>query len=321
MRIKQVCILGGSGFVGSAVVGRLDAAGYQVKVLTRRREQAKHLILLPNVQVVECDVMDEAELSRQIHGSDAVINLIGILHESRKATFEAIHAQLSKRVARICHVQRVRRLLHMSALKAASDAPSAYLRSKAAGEAMVMAEAGLNEDARQLHVTIFRPSVIFGRGDHFLNLFAALMKLLPVMLLAKPDAKFQPVFVEDVARAFVNSLENIDTYGQVYELAGPKVYTLRELVQLVADMLLIKRRIIGLNDRLSYWQAYVMEFMPIKLMTRDNLLSMQADSVSAADFPAVFGFQPTPLESVVPDYLVGGSARDSYNRYRGHAGR
>ena len=321
MRIKQVCVLGGAGFVGSAIVNRLNVANYQVKVLTRRREEAKHLILLPSVQVVECDVMNDAELSRQIRGSDAVINLIGILHDSHHATFTAIHAELPRRVADICRQQGVRRLLHMSALKACIDGPSAYLRSKAAGEAAVMAQNALTEDANKLHVTIFRPSVIFGRGDRFLNLFASLVKLLPFVLLAKPDAKFQPVFVEDVAQAFVNSLENIDTYGQTYELAGPKVYTLRELVQLVADMLRIKRRIISLNDRLSYWQAYAMEFLPVKLMSRDNIRSMQIDSVSTAGFPAVFGFAPTALESVVPDYIVGRSTRDSYNRYRGHAGR
>lgn len=321
MRIKQVCILGGSGFVGSAIAAQLDAANYQVKVLTRRREASKHLILLPNVDVVECDVMDDAALAAAVHDCDAVINLIGILHESSKATFEAVHAELPRRLARICREQGVRRLLHMSALHASGDAPSAYLRSKAAGESNVIAPAspGANTDA--LQVTVFRPSVIFGRGDKFLNMFAKLVKLLPVILLAKPDAKFQPIYVEDVAQVFVKSLEHIDTIGQCYDLCGPRVYTLRELVQMVADMLGVKRCIIGLNDQLSYLQAYAMELLPVKLMTRDNLYSMQIDSVCACDFPAIFGIEPTAIEAVVPDYLAGRTPRNSYDRYRSRAGR
>jgi NADH dehydrogenase len=315
MRIKQVTVLGGSGFVGSAIVARLDAAGYQVKVLTRRRERAKHLILLPNVDVVECDVMNDKALADAVHGSQAVVNLIGILHESSKASFTAMHAELPRRLALICHEQGIPRLLHMSALQASLDGPSAYLRSKAAGEAVVM------DYADQLHVTVFRPSVIFGRGDSFINLFAGLVKLLPIVLLAKPEARFQPVWVEDVAQVFVKSMENIDTYGKAYDLGGPKVYTLRELVQKVADILGIKRRIIGLNDQLSYLQAYAMELLPIKLMTRDNLYSMQVDSVCQGDFPKVFGIQPTSLEVVVPDYLTNRTPRNSYNRFRGHAGR
>ena len=315
MRIKQVCVLGGSGFVGSALVARLDAAGYQVKVLTRRREANRHLILLPNVEVVECNVMDDAALAAEVHGYDAVINLIGILQQNRKATFDAIHRELPSRLVQICRNQGVRRLLHMSALNASEDAPSAYLRSKGAGEAAVMAHSD------HLLVTVFRPSVIFGRNDRFLNLFASLVKLLPVVLLAKPEAKFQPIWVEDVAQAFVSSLENIDTFGQRYDLGGPEVYTLRELVQMVADMLGVKRRIIGLNDQLSYWQAYVMEWLPVKLMTRDNLYSMQIDSVCAGDFPAVFGIQPTALAAVVPDYLAGATPRNAYRRFRGRAGR
>jgi NADH dehydrogenase len=316
MRIKNVCVLGGSGFVGSSIVERLDEAGYQVKVLTRRRDRAKHLFLLPKVQVVECDVMDNAALAREISGSDAVINLIGILHESSKSSFDTIHHQLPSRLVHICREQGVSRLLHMSALQAAKDAPSAYLCSKGEGEAAVMAA-----KSEQFHVSVFRPSVIFGRGDSFVNLFASLVKLLPVVPLAKPAARFQPVFVEDVAQAFVASLENIDTYGQRYDLCGPQVYSLRELVQYVAGTLGLKRRIIGLNDRLSYLQAYMMELLPIKLMTRDNLKSMEVDSVCGCPFPPIFGLQPTAMEAVVPDYLRDDTPRYAYKRFRGAVGR
>lgn len=315
MRIKQVCVLGGSGFVGSSIVGQLDEAGYEVKVLARRREACKHLILLPNVQVVDCDVMDDAALANEIKGTDAVINLIGILHESKKATFKAIHAELPKRVAAICKKLGVKRLLHMSALQADKKAPSVYLRSKAAGEAAVTAQ------AEQLQVTIFRPSVIFGRGDNFLNLFASLVKYLPAVALAKPDAKFQPIWVEDVARVFVSSLENTATYGQSYDLGGPRIYTLRELVQFVAFVLGKKRMIVGLNDKLSYLQARALELLPIKLMTRDNIDSMQVDSVTMGDFPKVFEFKSTTMEAVVPEYLADDTPRAAYDRFRSFAGR
>jgi len=315
MQIQQVCVLGGSGFVGSAIVHRLSNAGYMVKVLTRRREDAKHLILLPNVQAVECDISDDNVLHAELVGNDAVINLVGILHESNKLSFDAVHATLPKRLARHCYDLGISRLLHMSALQASADAASAYLRSKAAGEAEVMAY------AKDLHVTIFRPSVIFGRNDSFLNLFAGLVKLMPVVLLAKPEAKFQPICVEDVAQAFVQSLNNSATYGKTYELGGPRVYSLRELVEFVMFVLGKKRKIVGLNDKLSYYQAYALELMPVKLMTRDNIHSMEVDSICKGDFPSVFGFKPTALEAVVPEYLANDTPRSAYDRFRSQAGR
>jgi len=315
MRIKEICVLGGSGFVGSAIVHRLSAAGYNVKVLTRRREASKHLILLPYVQVIECDVMNDNALAQQVAGSDAVINLIGILHEDKKITFKAMHTDLPIRLLGICERLGVCRFLHMSALQASIDAPSAYLRSKGAAEATLLAHQG------ETKVTVFNPSVIFGRGDGFINLFANIAKLMPVIALAKPDAKFQPIWVEDVAQAFVSSLENIDTYGKQYDLGGPRIYTLKELVQLVVFLLGKKRKIVGLNDKLSYLQAYALEKLPIKLMTRDNIYSMEVDSVVNGEFPKVFGFQPTALEAIVPDYLANDNPRNAYNKFRGLAGR
>jgi uncharacterized protein YbjT (DUF2867 family) len=315
MRINEVCVLGGSGFVGSAIVHKLSAAGYAVKVLSRRRESAKHLFLLPNVQVVECNVLNDSELSMHMQSCDAVINLIGILHETPKATFEAIHHELPKRIAALCERLGIKRLLHMSALQTSADAPSAYLRSKALGEAEVMAH------SKKINITIFQPSVIFGRGDNFLNLFATVVKVMPVVALAKPDARFQPIWVEDVAEAFVNSLGNIDTYGKTYELGGPRVYTMRELVEFVIFVLGKKRKIVGLNDKLSYWQAYAMEKLPIKLMTRDNFYSMQVDSVCKGPIAEELGVKPTAIEVEVPEYLANDTPRAAYDRFRGLAGR
>jgi uncharacterized protein YbjT (DUF2867 family) len=321
MLIRTVGVFGGSGFVGTTLVNQLNDAGYKVRVFTRRRETAKHLILLPNVEVIECDILDDVQLGVAISGCDAVINLVGILHEGNRASFDALHAELPRRIAHICRNEGVRRLLHMSALQASPDAPSRYLRSKAEGEKHVLAETGEPERADALQVTVFRPSVIFGRNDRFLNMFARLAKLMPVILLAHPQAKFQPIWVDDVARAFVRSLNNPDTYGQVYELCGPRIYTLRELVQYVQDLLGLRRSIISLNDDFSRWFAAVIEHLPGKLITRDNLRSMQVDNVCDRGFPSVFRFQPAPLESVVPDYISNYRFRDIYNRYRSHSGR
>jgi len=205
MQIREICVLGGSGFVGSAVVAELDAAGYSVKVLTRCRNAAKHLLILPNVQVVECNVLDYQALNSTLRGVDAVINLIGILHQSRRLSFNAMHHQLPAQLAKICADLNIKRLIHMSSLRAEKNAPSQYLRSKAAGETALL------EYQHQLNITIFKPSIIFGRGDSFINLFASLIKLLPMVILAKPNAKFQPIWVEDVASCIIASIKNSGT--------------------------------------------------------------------------------------------------------------
>jgi NADH dehydrogenase len=315
MIIKKITVLGGGGFVGSYLVTKLDQAGYQVKVLSRRRESDKHLILLPNVQVVECDIMNNKALKVALKGCDAVINLVGILNENGDNTFEKLHHQLPRRVAQMCEELNINRLLHMSALQANKQASSQYLKSKAAGESAI------NEFSKKLDVTIFKSSVIFGRGDSFLTMFASLVKFLPIIFLAKPNAKFQPIWVEDVAQCFVNALENTSTYGKSYELGGPNVYTLRQLLQKVMDVLGIQRPIIGLNDALSMAQACMMELLPIKLITRDNVRSMQIDSVCNAPIAKELGVAPTSLDVIAPEYLLNSDLRSAYNRFRSAAGR
>jgi NADH dehydrogenase len=315
MQLRKICVLGGSGFVGSSIVAKLDQAGYAVTVLTRRRDSAKHLSLLPNVTVVECNVMDDQALAAALTGADAVVNLIGILHQSGRTSFDAMHHQLPARLAKICDTSGIKRLLHMSSLQADKSAPSEYLRSKAAGEAALLVF------AQKLNITIFRPSIIFGRGDSFINLFATLIKFLPVVLLAKPNAKFQPVWVEDVASCFVASIQNTQTYGQVYELAGPRVYSFRQLVQQVMTTLGVKRPIIGLSNMLSYTQAFMMELLPVKLMSRDNVRSMEVDSISQQPFPAIFDVVPASLEAVIPEYLVDSTLRGKYDSFRSVAAR
>lgn len=295
--MKIICVLGGAGFVGHAIVRQLSEAGYLVKVLTRNCRKCKHLIDIKNVQIIECDALNTTDLKQSLRGANAVINLIGILHESKQIRFETIHADLPKRLGTICDELGVRRFLHMSALQASESAPSNYLRSKGQGEKY------LAEVSGQLDITVFKPSVIFGPCDGFINLFAKLIKALPVILLAKPNAKFQPIYVEDVARTVVQSIDHKKTFGQTYELAGPRVYTLREIIKLVAKQLNKKRLIIGLNDGLSYLQAAAMECLPVKLMTRDNVRSMQVDSISSGDFPDYVDFKPSSLESILPSYI------------------
>ena len=312
MELTRVCVIGGSGFVGGHIVHRLSARRYHVQVPTRDRDRAKSLILLPTVDVVDANVHDPAVLAHLVHGMDAVINLVGVLHDGRGVRgFEQAHVELTKKIIAACITNRVRRYVHLSALGADVNGPSRYQRTKGEAEALVRASS--------LDWTIFRPSVVFGRNDRFLNLFALLQKMLPVVFLACPRARFQPVHVEDVAAALVASVDNLATYGKTYELCGPKVYTLRELVALAGALSRNPRPIIGLNDALSRLQAFSLELLPVKLMSRDNCDSMKVDNVSSQPFP--FGITPAALEATAPAWLGAATPRGRYRAYRDHAGR
>jgi NADH dehydrogenase len=310
MEIRNVCVIGGAGFVGRHIIHLLSARGFEVTVPTRSRERAKELIMLPAVNVVDADVHDAATLERLTLDSDAVINLVGVLHDGRGAqSFAQAHVALAHKVVAASQKNNVKRLLQMSALNADVNGPSAYLRSKGEAETIVR-ESGVKW-------TIFRPSVIFGRDDKFLNMFARMLKFMPVMLLASPHARFQPVFVEDVAQAFVQSLGEPHSYGQPYDLCGPKIYTLRELVALAGQWSGHPRPVIGLNDALSWLQASVLERLPGKLLTRDNIRSMQVDSVCDCEFP--FGIVAAAVAAVAPLYLgTSSEPRARYGAYRRH---
>jgi len=314
MEITTVCVLGGSGFIGRHVCHALAAAGYRIRVATRDRERAKQqLILLPTVDVAAANIHDPAQLAAFVRGADAVINLVGVLHDGRgDRSFQAAHVELARKVVAACRSRGIGRLLHMSALASARDAPSRYLRTKGEAEAIVR-ESGLAW-------TLYRPSVVFGPGDSFLNLFATVLKFSPVVALACPDARFQPVFVEDVAAAFVKGLADLGSFGRSYDLCGPRVYTLRELVEYVGTVTGRRRPVVGLNDALSYCQALAMELLPVKLMTRDNYYSMKVDNVCSCDFP--FGIAPVALEAVAPSYLGQRTPRARYQEFRerGHRG-
>jgi NADH dehydrogenase len=254
------------------------------------------------VRLVQGDVYDPEFLRKQLEDRDTVINLVGILNEKGRdgRGFARVHAELPSMIVEACRQTGVTRLLHMSALHASPAAPSHYLRTKAMGE-----DAVHRAENPDFHVTSFRPSVIFGPGDGFLNRFAGLLRLTPgVFPLACPRARFQPVYVEDVVRAFVESLDNHKTFGQHYDLCGPKVYTLREIVEYVARLIGRRVCIIGLNDALSYLQAATLEFVPGKPFSLDNYRSLKVDSVCEQGFPAVFGITPASLEQIAPAYLA-----------------
>jgi uncharacterized protein YbjT (DUF2867 family) len=313
MALHQVVVLGGSGFVGRHVVARLAAAGHRVIVPSRRRENAKHLILLPTVDVVEADVNEPRSLRALLADATAVINLVGILNESGAATFEHAHVDLARQLVAACQAANVTRLLQMSALAADPAGPSRYLRTKGQAEAIITGS--------DLQWTIFRPSLIFGPEDSLLNLFARLSRLLPIVALAAPRARFAPVYVGDVAQCFVQALDDDLTRRARFDLCGPKVYTLEELVRYAGEVTGAVRPIIRLGPALSKLQATVLEFLPGKLMSRDNLLSMQKDSVCTGPFPAVFGITPVALEAVAPQYLAPSARRSAFDTYRASGGR
>jgi uncharacterized protein YbjT (DUF2867 family) len=323
LKLESVLVVGGSGFIGRHVAAAFSRRGIRVRVPARRSERAKHLILLPTVDLLQADVFAPGVLERLAAGCQAVINLAGILHGRRGhrdergpndygPDFARLHVELPQAIVRACRAAGVKRLLHVSALGASADGPSEYLRSKGIGEQAVLA-------ADDLDVTVFRPSVVFGPEDRFLNQFAQLARFLPVLLLPCPQARFSPVYVGDVASALLAAVGDSDARGKRYDLCGPRAYTLRQLVEYVCAAIGKHRTVIGLSDRLSYLQARMLELLPGPPMSRDNYYSMQVASVCSGSFP--FGIQPQALEGIAPLYLAPITPRERYPQLRWRARR
>lgn len=315
MTARNILIVGGSGFIGSAVAERLSEDDAALTLPTRHLERARHLMVLPQADVVEADVHDPATLERLLHGQDAVVNLVGVLH-SRSGQpygpdFARAHVELPTKLVAACQRAGVRRLVHISALGAGPAGPSEYQRSKAAGEAAIRAA----EPA--LGWTLLRPSVVFGRGDHFLNLFAKLAARFPVLPLAGADSRFQPVWVADVAEVVARCLAEPASVGQTYELAGPRAYTLAELVRYVGRLTGHRRPVLPLPESLAMLQAALMEWAPRPLMSRDNLRSMRRDNVAGGP-PLPFGLVPHAVEAIAPLYVGKAAPRQHYDLYREH---
>lgn len=294
-------MLGGSGFVGTQLCAALVRAGWIVTVPTRDPERAKHLKLLPALALVAADVHHLEKLAALCAGQQAVVNLVGILNERGRdgRGFDQAHAALARKLVAACRRQRVPRLLQMSALNADADrGVSNYQRSKGQAERIVREECGTD-----IGWTIFRPSVIFGPRDAFVNRFSGLLRTIPfVFPLARPGARFQPVWVEDVVAAIMKALADDATAGECYELGGPEVFTLREIVTMARDRLGLRRLILGMPDFASRIQAAIFDFVPGKPFSTDNYRSLLQDSVVRSDGFARLGIRPQPLGAVFPHY-------------------
>lgn len=315
----KLLILGGSGFVGQALIERLlarnGAGGGRIIVPSRRPQRVASLRTLPTVEVVGADVHDEVQLLRLVSSCDAVVNLVAILHGS-PADFTRVHTTLPAALAHACAGTGVRRVLHVSALGVAPDAPSCYLRSKAAGEAALR--------AADLDLSVLRPSVIFGAHDRFLNLFAKLQVVAPIVPLAGAASRYQPVWVDDVADALARCLMDHTTVGHTYECAGPRTYSLAELVRLAGQWSGHPRPVLPLPPVLARLQAAVMSLLPgDPLLSADNLDSMQVPNIASGTLPGLeaLGITPTPLEAVAPAYLGPSLAQRRFEVWRARARR
>jgi uncharacterized protein YbjT (DUF2867 family) len=308
--MKRILVLGGTGLVGRDVCEKAGQLQCRVTVPTRRLESAKKIQSLPWVDPIEADIHDEAALTRLVRGHDAVVNLVAILH-GNQAAFSKVHVELVQKLVRACNAAGVHRVVHVSALGAAADAKSMYQRSKAQGEAVLAAS--------KLDVTILRPSLIFGSGDQSINLFARLQARLPFIPLGGADARFQPVWVEDVAQAIVTLLRDRKEVGvagdqgeaPVYEACGPDVYTLKQLVQEAGRLSGNQRTVFSLPGPLARLQAGVMELAPgPPMLSRDNLDAMASDNVASGVLPGLreLGITASALAVIAPNYLDSGEA-------------
>ena len=314
--MKNILVLGGSGFIGRHLVARLVATGHRVLVPTRRRDRARHLILLPTVDVVDANVFEPGALPRLFAGQHAVVNLIGVLHAT-PAEFQRVHVDFVRQVMEAAAKTKVRRVLHMSALGADRNGPSLYARSRGDGEAMVRQSAA--------DWTIYQPSVVFGPEDQFLNLFARLAAIAPVLPIGGANTRFQPVSVSDVAAAMVNTLAQPASVHKSYELCGPEIFTLRELVSFAARTAGHPRPVIALPDGLARAQAWLMEHLPgPTLLSRDNLDSLKRDNIASTQpyVPAPeLGIVPKSMRIEAAHYLAGHDRHERLGNWRARARR
>jgi NADH dehydrogenase len=293
--------------------------GSSMTVITRRANQASAIQNLPRVTVIEGDVYNLEFLTQCMQKHDVVINLIAILHGT-PAAFEKAHVQLPQVIAQACQDSGVHRLIHISALGASLTGPSEYQRSKARGEE-IFKQAGLE-------LTLLQPSVIFGKEDKFLNLFVQLQSITPIVPLAGANTRFQAVWVEDVANAIAQCVVNSDTAGKTYELCGPEVFTLQQLVQKSGQWAGIRqgkgRLVFGIPHAMAWLQAFLMELAPGQpLMSRDNLASMEVDNVASGHALGLkdLNMEAAAVSSIAPGYLGTKGPSTALNDYRAKAGR
>jgi uncharacterized protein YbjT (DUF2867 family) len=319
--VTKIVVFGGNGFIGSHLCARFSASGHEVIVPARRIARARHLLPLPTVEIVQTDdhaLASETWLDTLLTGVEAVVNLVGVLHSRAGRPFGPgfahAHVDFPERLAKACARNNVGRFIHISALGADAHGPSEYLRSKAEGERVVQESIGA------VDWTILRPSVVFGPGDHFLNTFARLCRLFPVLPLGSTRARFQPAYVSDLTRVIERSLGETAASRQIFEVAGPHIYTLGELVSRAGEIVGRHPLIVSLPDGLAMLQAGVLECLPQPLLSRDNVRSMQRDNI-ATGAPLPFGLQGSALEVVAPAYLGQDLGRPDYDVFRQQARR
>ena len=299
---KLITIFGGGGFVGRHLVRELAVRGWRIRVISRSPGLAGHLQPLGDVGQIVVQSFgshDEAALSRLLEGSTAVVNLIGILYETSRQRFDAVHGELPGRMASAASSAGAEHFVHVSAIGADEQSSSAYAKSKAKGEVAV-------KQAFEKAV-IIRPSIIVGPEDDFFNRFAAMARILPALpLIGGGNTRFQPVYVGDVARAIVASLEKGDATGKTFEIGGPKTYSFKDLLRYMLDVIGRRRMLIDLPFGVAAIQARIVELLPAPPLTRDQLELLKSDNVvgDKALMLDDLGIAPTPIETVVPSYLA-----------------
>lgn len=314
MNPKKICIIGGTGFVGSALANRLSKQKHQLKIFSRHPQRNRHLKLLPGVSLSTIDYFAPKVLERYFDGIDVVVNLVGILNPKNKDSFNKVHVELSRRIAEACSAVNVKRLLHMSALNAGNQA-SKYLLSKGQGQQIV-------HQCKNVDVTVFCPSIIYGAHDHFFNLFANLLRLPGPFPIVGAKARFSPIYVEDVVDAFINSIDNPETFGKSYPLCGPNEYSLFDLVSYTAKLTHSKSSLIPLNWFFSKIVASVMDIIPGAPISLDNYHSMTVDNTCTQDeIASELSINPVALETILPFYLGDKEINSYYNGLRAKANR
>ena len=273
---QNVILLGGSGFIGKQLAFALANRGCQVTIPCRHPHRNQSLRVHPGIRIIESDVLDDEQLNQLCQGQQAVINLIGILHERRKDDFRTVHVNFIKSLVSACTKNNIKRLLHLSALGAdQASGGSLYLRSKGEGENLLH-----TFGQKDLEVTSFQPSVVFGKQDQFINRFASILKLcVGFFPLACPKSKLAPVYVGDLVERIVNALDDRDTHSKRYTVCGPEVFTLQQIIELIIEALGAHCRVLPLGNGLSKMQAMVLQNLPGKLFTLDNYRSLQSDNI------------------------------------------
>ena len=311
-KFNKVVILGGTGFIGAQLATKLSPKSKKIIIPTRNTESNLGLKMIPNLEVVRTDIKDERSINLLFKDADLIINTVGILNEMNEDnSFDIIHYQLTKKISHSIKQNKVKRYLHISSLNADPKSIGKYLKSKGMAEDFL-----ISETSSFCNLTIFRPSIVFGESDSFFNKFATLLKFLPIFPLACPNAKFMPVYVEDLTDFMISVINNIDSYGKKIDVTGPSEYTFRELIDHTLTALKIRRVIIPLNSFLSRLQASVFEKLPGKLFTMDNYQSLQIDSCSDEGFKG-----SSSLEDIIPQYLNIKTKQERFEKLRKKSGR